>query len=372
MKKAVLRISMLISLSLYIFSISSAQIVDIGKILAGGVDDAEEIFGNYLRPVANGLGGNLNGGWYNTAKVHKLGGFDITFATSLAFFPEADKTYDLSELTLNAKYDDNIAPTVAGSKGVGPELFYEEDVPVVGTIEYLRFDHPGGTGMNFIPSPMITAGLGLIKETEVRGRYMPTIKFGGDKANTVDLWGIGLVHSLKQWLPFVKRVPVLHLSLMYGYTNVKFHSNLTSILPSDLGFVDLTSNVDWDSQNMDMKIQGHTANLLVSANLPVVCFYGGLGFSVTKTNLNVNGYYPIPTVVTDPLDTNFGQAVVTNSSVEQYKDPIDIEIKNKDGGNTKPRINAGIRFKFAVVTLHFDYTLANYSIATAGLGINFR
>jgi hypothetical protein len=61
---------------------------------------------------------------------------------------------------------------------------------------------------------------------------------------------------------------------------------------------------------------------------------------------------------------------VTNQSA--IKDPIDIEIKNQDGGTTKPRFNAGIRFKFAVVTIHFDYTYANYSVATAGLGISLR
>ena len=47
-------------------------------------------------------------------------------------------------------------------------------------------------------------------------------------------------------------------------------------------------------------------------------------------------------------------------------------VKNADGSTTKPRLNAGIRFKFAVVTLHFDYTYANYSVATAGLGISLR
>ena len=49
-------------------------------------------------------------------------------------------------------------------------------------------------------------------------------------------------------------------------------------------------------------------------------------------------------------------------------DPIDMEIKNQDGGVTKPRLNAGIRFKLAIVTIHFDYSWANYSVFTAGLG----
>jgi hypothetical protein len=36
------------------------------------------------------------------------------------------------------------------------------------------------------------------------------------------------------------------------------------------------------------------------------------------------------------------------------------------------RLNAGMRIKLAVLTIHFDYTKANYSVFTAGLGISFR
>jgi len=54
------------------------------------------------------------------------------------------------------------------------------------------------------------------------------------------------------------------------------------------------------------------------------------------------------------------------------KDPVKIKIENYAGSPTKPRLNGGIRFKFAVVTFHVDYTYAYYSNLTMGLGINFR
>ena len=64
------------------------------------------------------------------------------------------------------------------------------------------------------------------------------------------------------------------------------------------------------------------------------------------------------------------QIIVTDETAKE--DPIDISIKSSDGSATKPRLNAGFRLKFAIVTIHFDYTYANYSVACAGLGINFR
>jgi hypothetical protein len=101
-----------------------------------------------------------------------------------------------------------------------------------------------------------------------------------------------------------------------------------------------------------------------------VAFYGGVGIATSKVNMKLGGYYPIPTVnLDDPLNP---YTEVNDESAAMGLDPIDIEIENKDGSIMSPRLNAGIRFKFAVITLHFDYTWANYSVATAGLGVSFR
>ncbi|MFW5821360.1 MAG: DUF6588 family protein [Bacteroidota bacterium] len=41
--------------------------------------------------------------------------------------------------------------------------------------------------------------------------------------------------------------------------------------------------------------------------------------------------------------------------------------------NTKDlRLNIGMRIKLGVLTIHGDYTKANYSMVTAGIGISFR
>jgi hypothetical protein len=326
----------------------------------------------YIRPAANALGANLSGGWYNTADVHKLGGFHLNLAVSMAFAPEEHQTYNLEglELSDNIRYDYNIAKTAAGTTGSETQIWYVEDLPVIGEQEVVRYDHPGGSGYNMLPSPMINAGVGLVKGTEIMGRYMPKIKYGVDKANSIGLWGLGIKHDIKQWIPVLKSIPVLNLSVMYGYTRVNFHSSLTPLTPEMLEAEDLTTTADWDTQNMDMQLQGHTANLLVGATLPIVSFYGGAGVSITQTNLNLNGDFPVPSIVSDVEAPNFGEVVVTDSDV--VTDPFDIEIKNQDGGTTKPRFNAGMRFKFSVITIHVDYTWANYSVATAGFGVSFR
>jgi hypothetical protein len=373
MKNTLSRLTIITCMVLQTSFLGNAQLVDFSKILTGGTDDAELIIQEYISPVTTALGANLNSGWYNTAKTHDLLGFHITFTTSVALIPDAAKTYDLDELNLNAQYDasDNIARTVAGEKISGPNLRYEQNVPGYpgNPVVLAQYDHPAGINLNFVPSPMISAGIGLIKGIEIDGRYMPTIKYGSDKENTVDLWGIGIKHDLKQWIPVVNKVPVFQLAVQYGYTSLKWHTNFNPVTPATFGATDQTTGINWDDQSLDFQTKAHTANLLVGANLPVVCFYGGVGFSMAKTNLVTNGWYPIPTVVTE-VGPDLGEVVVTNTSA--LENPIDFEIKAKDGSTTKPRLNAGIRFKLAIVTIHFDYTYANYSVVTAGLGITFR
>jgi len=60
---------------------------------------------------------------------------------------------------------------------------------------------------------------------------MPKIKYGAEKNNYVSLWGVGVKHDLKQWIPVVKSIPILNLAIMYGYTNVNFHSGLKPLTP---------------------------------------------------------------------------------------------------------------------------------------------
>jgi hypothetical protein len=378
MKKTVKNFILGTGLSLLALGTGFGQLDDIGNILTGGVNDAELVLTEYLRPLANSLGANLNGGWYNTAKVHGTLGFDVTFTISASFAPDAAKLFDLSKLALSDNVlipSDPLSPTFSGEKGSGPTMTYQENVEIAPgvnqTVTYLEYDLPGGTGLGFVPSPMINAGIGIPKGFEVMGRFMPRLRYGG---LSTALWGVGFKHDIGQWIPFVKRLPILDFTIMYGYTHLNANAELTSISPDDLtapdfpGIADNTTGISWSDQNLDLVTQGHTANFLVGATLPVVSFYGGVGISITQTNLKANGYYPIPTLnVDNPLNP---YPEVTNQSA--IKDPIDIEIKNQDGGTTKPRFNAGIRFKFAVVTIHFDYTYANYSVATAGLGISLR
>mgnify|MGYP001412768530 CR=1 FL=1 len=58
----------------------------------------KNILKEYIRPIADGFSAGLNNGWYNTAKPHKFGGFDITIAGNIVLIPESYKMFSISEI----------------------------------------------------------------------------------------------------------------------------------------------------------------------------------------------------------------------------------------------------------------------------------
>jgi hypothetical protein len=333
------------------------QIEEVGNLIAGGAEDAQTLLQPYITPAVNGFGAALSGGWFNTAKTHELGGFDITWTTSIAIVPQKYETFLIDNNALiNLKLADplnNETPTIAGEKISGPQMVYSVD-----TYTEPAFTMPEGLNTNYVPSPMLQAGIGLIKNTDLIVRYLPNIKY---KGNEIGLWGLGGKHDLKQWIPGLKDVPALQISLMYGYTRLHTQVDL-DVDKSTIGASSLPGEESnaWNDQFMNVLVQSHTGNLLASFDLSVISVYGGLGFVVTKTNLKFEGEYPV--VYLDG----------STPSVQALADPIDMEIKNQDGSITKPRFNAGVRLKLAFFTMHFDYSWANYSVVTGGLGISFR
>jgi hypothetical protein len=337
-----------------------AQIEEIGNMLAGGTENANILLQPYITPAVNAYGAALAGGWYNTAEPHKLGGFDITITASAAIIPKKYQSFIIDEDALTflklGPSEINESPTIAGESNSGPMLVY--DLPGTPIDNQSAFSMPEGLNTRWVPSPMVQVGVGLFKGTDVMFRFCPNIKV---KGNEFGLWGIGGRHDIKQWIPGLKKVPVFKMSVMYGYT--KLHTFVgMNIDKVSIGAGSLPGEEanTWEDQYMKIWVKSQTANLLLAADLKVVTFYGGFGFVTTKTNLKMEGEFPSVEVSG------------TDAYVAAMTDPLNMEIKNQDGGMTKPRLNAGIRFKLALVTLHVDYSWANYSVLTAGFGFSFR
>jgi hypothetical protein len=351
---------------------AQAQLTDLGRLFTSGAEDGTKLLEAYLTPFPTAFGATLNAGWYNTAKTHRFPGFDLTLSVNLAFVPDEAKSFSLNDLQLspNTRFPEGaFSPTVSGPSGdTRPQLEY---VQVTGEQESViaRYTLPQGAGLSFIPAPTLQLGVGVPFGTDLIVRYTPEVSFGG--GGNMGLWGAGIKHDIKQWLPFIRRAPVFNLAVMGGYTNFYTGAGI-DFRPENIRGAnnsqarDRTSNrVSFDDQHMNFRVQSITANLIGSADLPFFTAYAGIGVNSTTANIKMTGWFPVPTI--DPENPSVIQ-VTDNSAI---KDPVDFTMGG-DYRGAQPRITAGGKVKLAILHIHFDYTWSNYSVVTGGLGISFR
>ncbi|WP_430817387.1 DUF6588 family protein [Carboxylicivirga sp. RSCT41] len=311
------------------FIAASAHVFGQGQIidfLKAGQADANALSQSYLLPYGEMLGVNLNSGWYNSAKVHKVGGFDITISASYTTAPNSKKNFKPGTYE-TIQTDADMVPTMAGSSKQSAGFYLQEDPTKTNLLNI------EGADADVFASPMIQAAIGLPFHTEIMGRFMPKTSYGdfGDAG----LWGLGLKHSIKDYIPFIKRVPFLEASVLAAYTD--FDAKL-SVSEPGLG-----------AGNLETAAGAFTSRLLIGVNVPVVSFYTGLGYGTTTSNFDLIGDFNVAGE-TDPIT-----------------DPIALEYTTSGFD-----FNAGMRLRFGIFSLHGDYTVGEYSVITAGVGINFR
>jgi len=336
-------------------------------IVHGGVDDAEVILQEYLEPFAHIVGSDLNAGWYNTARPHELGGLDVTATVSWAKAPSSALSYEMSDLNLNGELEESlttIAPSIAGEAEVRPELSYTQRVDMGGgnyqDVEYAHITVPDGTGVDFFPLPMAQLTVGLPFGTDVSARFVPMV--GYRDYGKIGLWGVGGKHSITQWIPGLKKIEMLDISVQGGYTKVNSSVHV-QVEPLPTVDIDNYPGYNWDDQFVIQKVEGWTLNLIASQTLSVITFYQGIGYASSLVELLLEGHYPINYVITDLESPDLGK-----TTYEIMENPISTKYENYNN----LRLNVGARIKLGALTLHYDFTYTLYATQSVGIGISFR
>lgn len=338
------------------------QLGDLGELLEGGQEDAQILFQEYLKPFGSGFGAGINSGWVDRANTHGVLGFHLKLNATVAFVPSADRDFNVNEIGLQSLQlleGDPVTPTFSGSSNPGPTLGIEETVNGE-TVRIAGFQMPEGVGLNFVPTPMVQAGVGLPRNTDIMLRLVPRISY--EDYGEVYLYGVGLKHEINQWLPGGGLWPVT-VSVMGGFTTFGSSAGLEAEPSGNYTDPDGyggPGSATWQDQEVNLTTNAFTMNVLVGKSLPVISVYGGLGFETSTTAVKVDGNYPYytPTV----------EAGQRTRELNTLTDPIDISF---DGSNTM-RALAGLRISLPLITFNVDYTLADYSMVTAGFGISFR
>lgn len=329
---------------------------DIARFLNAGGKDASKLISAYIEPTVKSLSYGMTGNWYNTAATHKTLGFDFGVSVNLAMIPTSENYFDPTKLNLdvttfngNSTRPGKGAPTFFGPKDrTTYSASYDPDGSGSLPTQTLTFSGPEGLGVKDeigfagIPVPVAQLAVGIVKNTDLKLRFIPKVEAGG---SSVSMFGVGIQHDIKQHIRGIKLLP-FDLSVLVAYNSLKGETDLSyqNTGPSD------TRPGSTDGMG-EYKFNSWVYQLLVSKRIAVLTVYGGVGYSMINTKVNVNGTY---TIQATPDDF-------------EVTDPVAMTIKNKS-----MRFTAGMRLKFGPVYFMGDYTLQKYKMINVGFGFSIR
>jgi hypothetical protein len=336
------KIALFTLLSLVAF-VSKAQ-NDIDVLLAAGVDDAQRFANDYLAPGTNGLMHSMNANWFNTAKTKPLGGFEISIIAAAASVKDEEKMFTLNTADYkNVQFvqgpNSQMVSSVLGKND--PALFVEVeyDDPIFGT-QTTQFELPNGIGSssyNLLPTAFIQAAVGIGSGIELKARFVPEVK---TKDISLSMYGAGLQLEFTQWLPANKLWPVA-ISGLVAYNHIKGSYKLTE-----------SSEIEGENQRLENNTNTWLFQLIASTKLPILNFYGGLGYIKGSSASDLLGDYRVAAgpltsqTITDPFSVSSG--------VEALRGTI------------------GTKLKLGFFRFNAEYHLSEFNAYSIGVNFGFR
>ncbi len=314
---------------------------NVNELLAAGLADAQQFTEGYLAPVSEGVLYSTSGSWYNSADAKPLGGFEISLIANTALFKnnEDKKSFQLNTADYeNLQFVDG-STSRAVSTGLGDlegiRVFVEDDNGLLRE----EFELPTGLAsenINFIPSAFLQGSVTLLKGTEIKARFLPKIKT--DEV-AIGLYGFGIQHELTEHLPADKILPVA-ISALVGYTH----------LDGSYDFTD-TTIIAGEDQRLETKTNSWIFQAVVSTRLPVINFYGGIGYLKGASETDILGTY----------------RVQSGPFQETFVDPF--SVSDSPSGMLA---NIGMKLTLGFFRIHADYSIGNFNTLSAGLNFGFR
>ncbi|MFD0796794.1 DUF6588 family protein [Maribacter chungangensis] len=325
-------------------SLLTAQ-TSINSIFAAGLEDAERFTTDYLAPFSESTVYGFSSGWYNTADAKPLGGFEISLVGAVTSHKnkEDKQTFVLDPneyQNLNFVQNPGMARPVSSALGglEGTRVFVEGQVAGLNVRQ--EFELPSGIsaeGLDFVPSGYLQVSVGILKGTEIKARFLPKIAYDGA---SVGLIGFGLQHDFTKWLPADKLLPIA-ISGVIGYTKLNGDYDI-----SDIGLV------EGANQRIEAEMNSWAFSAVLSTKLPIINFYGGVGYITGKSQTDLLGEYR---VTSGPFAS------------ETYIDPFSIAENVSVVTGT-----VGAKLKLGFFRINADYNLGVFNTATLGVNFGFR
>lgn len=328
----------------------------IENILFADLADANKLTEAFLSPAARGFTYGMNNGWYHTAKVHSLFGFDITIGGNVSLVPKESEKFDVNSLNLSNKITQNpsTTPTVLGEDNAVTNAF-EVTIPANsdpninnGVHPELRrnFTMPNGykndLPLNGVPTPAVQISMGLPWQLEASLRFLPEV---GNDETKGKLLGLGLKKEITSWFGPIEKLP-LHVSILGAFTTM----NVTSIIDDPSG-----NDINITNGLAELKLNSYTIQAIASLNFPIINVYGGFGYVSGNSTLKLGGRYEL----------QYSDGLVNYTRT--LNDPLNL---NYDVSGM--RATLGARLSLGFFKVFGSYTLQEFNTANLGVAFSFR
>ena len=114
------------------------------------------------------------------------------------------------------------------------------------------------------------------------------------------------------------------------------------------GYTNLNTELKVAGQEVALNTKATTLNLIASKKVLMLTGYAGIGYSYSNTNFSANPNFDLNGL--------------------SFDNELDISFES----TKKLRTNLGLRLNIALMTIHADYTFADYPTATIGVGVSLR
>jgi len=335
--------SILIFIGVFTLTFSAKAQDGFENILLGSTADATKLLEGYFAPAMEGFIYGMNNGWYHTAKVHKVLGFDLTVCLSAAMVPSSKEIFTLSGLS-SVKGGTYTGPTFAG-EGDGNNVTFQKTLN--GHTVEANMQMPSGVTndlpLNAIPAPVVQLNIGLPYKIEAMIRFFPETDLGDDEGKAKML-GLGIKKEITSWFGPLDKLP-LHVSLLAAYTTLDLtYSNF------DTNGGDLTVT----NGAAAFELKAYTVQAIASLNFPFINVYGGFGYSSGNSEFKMTGTYK-------------GSYTLGGFTETETLTPPSMKF---DAGGVKTTIGARISLGF--FKIFADYTLQEYNTVSAGIALSIR
>ena len=344
--------------------ITSSSIIvkaqDIAQIISGSLADANKYATGYLQPFGEGEIYNLSRGWFTSARTHKFLGFDFSISLQGAVVPPDQQTFtfntsDYTTFKLNGGATSAQLPTFVGP-GTSTQLI-NVSTTVSGKTVTTSFNAPTGIGDQFkknvsfmpiaVPLPVAQFGIGLLKHTDLKVRYFPKTNFSDV---SIGVFGVAIQHEFAK---LTKKIPLLHLSALAGYSTIDASYNFSNKINSS------SSSVQSSNAIAGYNISSFTVQGIASVKLLFLEIYTSVGYSSGNSNINVNGDYTIT--------YNTGLPAPNNVVTATQKNPVALSYSASGITNTW-----GARLNLLLFKVFADYTFAKYDGIGVGISLGIR